>query len=151
MPKNFVRKGKGLKNVAKRLKSGYVTVGVHRKEGQHDGSDLTVAGVAAIHEFGARGIPERSFMRTTVFEQKKKLREALRKIARGQFHSKNSTVAIKKLGEYLRGKIQAKIVAIRTPPNSPKTINRKKSSNPLIDTGQMLQSIHSVYHKKQPK
>ena len=146
-----IRKGPGLKNIVKKLNDGYVSVGVHRNEGQHKDSDLTVAGVAAINEFGARGIPERSFMRTTMFDQRRTLMITLRKIAKIQFHKKRAEIGIKKLGEYLRGKIQAKIVAIKNPPNSPRTIAYKKSSNPLIDTGQMRQSIHSVYHKKRPK
>jgi len=151
MSKKFIRRGDGLKKLTKRLNDGYVTVGIHRKEGKHKDSDLTVAAIGAIHEYGARGMPERSFMRSTLFEQRRKISSALFRVAKGNFKKKRTQNGIKKIGEYLRGKIQAKIVALRTPPNALSTIQRKGSSNPLIDTGQLLQSIHSVYHAKRPK
>jgi hypothetical protein len=37
--------------------------------------------------------------------------------------------------------VQKKIRQITIPPNSPRTIAEKKSSKPLIDFGQMVQSV----------
>ena len=40
------------------------------------------------------------------------------------------------------------IIKLREPPNSKKTIKEKGSSNPLIDTGQMMQSVTSEVGSK---
>ena len=45
------------------------------------------------------------------------------------------------VGSFVASLISKKIVDIKSPPNSPKTIEDKKSSNPLIDTGQLKNSI----------
>ncbi|MEY0908199.1 hypothetical protein AB7180_15570, partial [Providencia rettgeri] len=45
------------------------------------------------------------------------------------------------VGEKLAGEVKRKIQAGINPPLDPKTVKRKKSSKPLIDTGNLLQSI----------
>ena len=45
------------------------------------------------------------------------------------------------LGEYITGQIRDYMTSLTTPPNHPYTIQKKKSSNPLIDTGRLRQSI----------
>lgn len=152
MRTKVIRKGMGIAGLKKRmLKNGYVTVGIHRKEGKHDDSELTVANIAAKHEFGLGGMPERSFMRSTMFQEKKRIKKELKKAAVLLANGKGFDSKVKKLGEHLRGKIIAKINSIKTPPNSPGTIAKKGVDNPLVDSGQMKQSIHSVFHKKKPK
>ena len=44
-------------------------------------------------------------------------------------------ISYNRLGEMARGDIVESITKLNTPPNSPKTIALKGSSNPLIDTG----------------
>jgi len=39
------------------------------------------------------------------------------------------------LGLQVVGQIQQRITSLREPPNKPSTIRRKKTDNPLIDTG----------------
>lgn len=51
------------------------------------------------------------------------------------------------IGIYVVGLIQQKIRAIVTPPNSPVTIALKGSSKPLIDFGQMVNSVTYVVTK----
>ena len=41
----------------------------------------------------------------------------------------------------MQAAVQAKIVEVKTPANAISTVVNKKSSNPLIDTGHMRQSI----------
>lgn len=87
-------------------------------------------------------IPERSFMRAGYDDNKSKF------IARG---NKLLTKVIRlelpvhafyeALGEYMVGRIQKYLTSLRTPPNHPTTIKDKGSSNPLIDTGRLRQSI----------
>ena len=45
------------------------------------------------------------------------------------------------MGELIKANIVQKIVSLRSPANAPSTIQGKGSSNPLIDTGRMRQSI----------
>lgn len=60
------------------------------------------------------------------------------KIIKGQFTTKH---ALKVIGEWMTTKIKKKIRDIKDPPNTPFTIANKKSSNPLIDTAQMINSV----------
>ena len=69
--------GKGLEDYISKLKKmqkDAVTVGIHKSAGNHDNSDLTVAEVAAYNEFGTERSPERSFMRSTMRENRLKYR-----------------------------------------------------------------------------
>lgn len=45
------------------------------------------------------------------------------------------------MGEYLVGRIQKHMTSLKDPPNSLVTANNKGSSNPLIDTGRLRDSI----------
>jgi hypothetical protein len=49
--------------------------------------------------------------------------------------------ALSQLGEYMTGKMKLRVLTLRIPPNAPSTIARKKSNNPLIDTGTYRNSI----------
>lgn len=135
--KNSIRKLK------KSIKKGVsrVEIGVVKSE-KHTGSETTIAQVAAWNEFGTDNIPERSFLRSTIKEErsriKKEMRTMLPKIAKGELTTDN---ALGRLGTFTAGKVQKKIVDLRTPPNAPSTRFLKKSTNPLIDTGQLLQSV----------
>jgi len=54
-------------------------------------------------------------------------------------------VALGIMGEFMTNKIKAKIVAMKFPPNRPATIRAKKGAeNPLIDTGQLLNSVQHI-------
>lgn len=46
-----------------------------------------------------------------------------------------------KVGARMQRDIQRTIRNLSYPPNSPITVNNKKSSNPLIDTGKLRQSV----------
>ncbi len=108
-------------------------------------SELLIVG--AVNEYGApnRNIPARPFIRTTFDENRQKINRLVvneyEKIIDGTSNVKRSLGLI---GEWLTAKTIAKIRAIRTPPNAPSTIAKKKSSNPLVDMSQMVQSIQHV-------
>lgn len=104
------------------------------------------AQIAAENEFGTRYIPARPFMRTSFDENRQKIINAVsgeyNKIINGQSTVKKSLNLLGLLGV---GLVQQKIRAIHYPPNSPRTVAIKKSSKPLIDFGQMVQSVrHKV-------
>ncbi len=119
-----------------------VNVGVPEGKREEDGTP--VAMIAAVHEFGSpsQGIPERPFLRVAVQRNRQKYvrlnRINLVKMLRGQ-----ATVdqALGQLGEMAKGDVQTEIRSGDFAPLKPATIKRKGSSRPLIDTGQMVQSI----------
>jgi len=49
--------------------------------------------------------------------------------------------ALDAIGGYAATHIQQFMVDLKHPPNAPITIARKGSSNPLIDTGQLMNSV----------
>ena len=131
----------GIEALKKRVKTpGTVDAGII-DAGEHDSGDETVASIGFKHEYGV-GVPERSFMRTTIQAKKRDIislqKKLLRQIIIG---SMKVETGLGLVGEFMADAITQKIVAIRTPPNAPYTIKAKGSTNPLIDTGQMKNSI----------
>jgi hypothetical protein len=101
----------------------------------------SVAKVAASHEFGV-GNPERSFLRSTVKEKRKHYKVLTEKaIVDSITGKKKLKTSLSKIGSEAKSDVQQKIIAIKTPPNSPATIEKKGSSNPLFDNGHMVGSI----------
>lgn len=103
--------------------------------------------IAAVHEFGApkRGVPERSFVRTTYDENREKLSKLseieMDHIFKGESDPKHS---LARMGEFLAAKMKNKIRNRIAPALSPATIAAKGSDVPLIDSAQMIQSITHV-------
>lgn len=125
----------------------HVTVGWPESSGVHRNSQLTVAQIAAIHEFGLPPrIPERSMIRATYEQNSARYAEAVRKIGIGiSFARTDLRRGLDLLGSMIKGDIQRRIAAGVPPPNAPSTIKRKGSSTPLIDTGQMRAALdHEV-------
>lgn len=105
----------------------------------------TVAEYATANEFGTDRIPERSFLRSTVDEQQGKIADLLQRSVVDVVDGKYPLMTgFNRMGLWLAGKVQAKIRDLKDPPNAPYTIEQKGSSNPLIDTGRMRQSIRHV-------
>lgn len=123
-----------------------VKIGVLEKSGEHKSLEnseaLTVVEVATFNEFGTETIPERSFIRSTVdqnFEDYvEKSRTLQNKIIMQELDVKK---ALSILGEKIQADIVSAINNGIEPENSPKTIAAKGSSKPLIDSGQLKQSI----------
>ena len=130
-------------------------------------SDITVLGIATIHEFGidievtdkmrnylhaiglhlkkeTKGIkiPERSFLRSGYDSQKKKFIEKLEPLLTKVIMLELPVDAFfNTAGEYMVGQIQDYLTNLKEPPNHPFTIGQKGSSNPLIDSGRLRDSI----------
>lgn len=145
--------------LAKRLKSvsdKQVRVGIFGEKGgngTYEGSDITIAEVAAIHEYGSRKarIPQRSFIRSTINENRAMIQNLLTRLGQGVVDGKLSDQqALELLGVQVSAMIRKKITG--TPPLSPalkpETIARKKSDRPLVDTGQLVNSITHVVEDK---
>jgi len=122
---------------------------------------VTVAEIAAWNEKGTYNIPARPFLAQS-YDKNENIIEAMcveqvKAIARGE---KDADKAIRAIAAMQVGLIQHEIVNGGFVPNAPITIKGgwmrnkksgkafkvkgKKSSTPLIDTGQMRQSVHYV-------
>ena len=123
-----------------------VAVGVLGKEGSEAYKDgtFTTVDVATANEFGTETIPARSFMRSTYEQDQSRFLAIIR---RYKLKLVTNKVTVNKVltmvGLYAQSRIQRMITQGGIPfiPNSPETIERKGSSSPLIDTGQLRQSI----------
>jgi hypothetical protein len=134
----------------KRLEKNAVAVGIHADSGSHEESaGATVAEVGFYNEYGTAKIPERSFMRSTLKEKVKQYQAALKKVAKSAINNPSSArVNMGKVGQIVSNDIQNKIVSLRTPPNAKGTIAKKGTTNPLIASGQMVNSIKWKYLKE---
>jgi len=129
----------------------YVKVGVLENAGQHDSqdhADTTVALIASVHEFGSesRGIPERSFIRSTMNEKEGFLNELTNGMV-DELYRGNTTVEkmIGVLGLQIQRLIKLKIQSNIAPALKDSTVKKKGSekgkSTALINTSQLIKSI----------
>jgi len=109
-----------------------------------DGGGPSNLDVALLNEFGTSTIPERSFIRSTFDEQRPRIEAALRKLGQLAMRqgSKHDALLVA-YGQFLVGLIRKKITDGVPPPNAQSTIDRKGSSKPLVDTGQLRKAITS--------
>ena len=147
-----------LERLKKSTKETRVVVGLPKDAAPYpDGTP--VQGVGATHEFGAEGIftftgrsgdrvtvngiPERSFLRSTLDQNED---QYLKMLEKGilNFVEKGTPLrhALGSVGLQATGDVQQMITDIQEPPNSPQVVKAKGSSNPLIDTGHMRQSVN---------
>ena len=135
---------KALDRLRQRLVGDNRVVNVGVPEGKREEDGTPVAMIAAVHEFGSpsQGIPERPFLRVAVQRNRQKYvrlnRINLVKMLRGQMGMEQ---ALGQLGKMAKGDVQTEIRSGDFTPLKAATIKRKGSSRPLIDTGQMVQSI----------
>lgn len=145
----------GIKAEINALRSLYVQVGIQDDaEAEENGTPMALVG--AVNEFGSHDghVPERSFMRSTMDENRDKYYEAMGKgldEIYAAYAGKKSGGAIglgrkllKVIGLRVESDIKNKIVSNVPPPNAPSTIARKGSSTTLVDKGALKNSIRNV-------
>lgn len=143
----------GMSAFLKRLTSPEVTVGVHSADGSEveEGSELTVAEIAAIHEFGL-GVPERSWLRAFVDENRDQLSNMLATTALQIAKGANQDTAMSRFGLAVVGMVKKRIVAGIEPGLAESTKLEKMrvtggnaKDTPLIRFGQFISAIaHEV-------
>jgi hypothetical protein len=118
-----------------------VKVGVLSDAGKDDeGVDLLM--IAAANEFGTGAIPSRPFVRGAFDAKQTELlqtQERLWNLVKAGRITLDQALGL--LGEDHQGQIQEYMTALNTPPNAPRTIAQKGSSNPLISEGTLRRSI----------
>lgn len=140
---------KALKKRSQTLDHGGVKVGVPGSLSHQDGTSLAM--IAAVHEFGnpEKGIPERSFLRGSILTNRKKYADASKKLSfRVLSGDMQAAQAYGLLGQAASDDVKQFIREGDFVPNAPATVARKGSSKPLIDTGQLRQSITFVVDEK---
>lgn len=151
----IVDRDMGYRDVMQRLlgtEDSDVLVGILAEDGAtiEEGESLNLAGIAAVNEFGSEDghTPERSYLRSTVDEKRTDYGARLQKIVESHVDGKEHLDdGLAKLGAVAVRDVQTKIRTLRTPPNAESTVEAKGSSNPLIDTGRLRQSIHFEVRK----
>jgi hypothetical protein len=136
---------------ALRVSSAAVRVGIlsdqpkRQRDGGGGGKEpYSLVEVAAVHEFGApaAGIPRRSFIRATIDEKRAEVerleRALLAQVVEGKIELRQ---ALDLMGAKVAGWIQTRIADGIAPPNAASTVRRKKSSKPLVDTGQLRSAV----------
>ena len=125
-------------------KDASVKVGVLEGSGEHDGG-FSMVELAAVHEFGspANNIPSRSFIRATFVNNREEAARVLQRLAKGIVTNKLEVdQALGVLGLWGANAVKRYITSGKVvPPLKPATIARKGSSKPLVDTGQLVNSI----------
>ena len=151
-----VRRDHGYEQLRKNLKvaakGAGVSVGVHAREGseQHkgNGEPVSVLDVAIWNELGI-GVPERPFVRTWFDGSPKEHRELLQKALVSVVQGKRTLPeALELVGLKFQGEIQKALAAgtLGLQANAESTVEKKGSSVPLIDEGQLRQSLTYLVH-----
>lgn len=126
------------------LKGAFTKVGVQQGT-PSDTPGVDMVTIAATNEFGTASIPSRPFMANAFEKNKQALYEITRKqyakVLDGQADAKTSLGLI---GAWYQSKVQLEIRNGSFTPLALATIEAKGSSKPLIDTGQLLNSIRHV-------
>ena len=118
------------------------------------GAGISLAQLAAVHEYGTditngfgKGIhihiPSRSWMRGWLDTHKHEIDEFIEKLVhKVEIGAITPDRALGLLGEYAVGGMKKGIKEHIAPPLKPQTVANKRSSTPLIDTGQFWNSIN---------
>jgi hypothetical protein len=136
-----------LKKLAEQLQGATrVLVGVPKGAGAYE-DGLTIATVAAVNNFGSADgmIPPRPFLAPAIDKgspQYQRLAEMMiPKVLSGEM---TMTILLEQMGNLAEGHVKQEITDLKIPPNAKSTIAAKGSSNPLIDSGDLRQSIRYV-------
>jgi N12 class adenine-specific DNA methylase len=134
----------GMKDILaeiEKAKKSFVKVGVFENAEPYP-NGTTVAEVAFWNEYGTVTIPQRSFIFSTVKENKDKWSK---EISLGMKSICNGTSSVDKvlntIGVKIQAAIQDKILNLNDPPNSPYTIAKKGVNNPLVDSKHLWRNI----------
>jgi len=143
---------RGLENRLKQIKA-HIVIGILASAGEHNKgtNGQTVAEIGFWNEFGTPNakypIPARPWLRTTIANNIEKYTYVLKKSLLDYLIGKQKSVSkvFSTVGLIAASDVKKAIVDLKYPENAPSTIAQKGSSNPLIDTGQLRQSVTWEY------
>lgn len=114
------------------------------QDGATNDEGASLAEIAAYNEFGSSDTPARPFMKQSFENHESELQEACEQVNNVLSNGGTTDEALSQLGMFAKGLIQEEIVNGDFAPNAPATIAAKGSDTPLVDTGQMRQSVNYV-------
>lgn len=134
---------RALRKRAVELARAYAKVGIVGTAATADHGGSSNVEIAIAHELGTATIPRRSFIRQAMRQRPAEFRALAARLARAFIFGRMSVEQVMGLlGAWGAGAIKATITTTGTfAPLSPRTIARKGSSRPLVDTAQMLNSV----------
>jgi hypothetical protein len=120
-----------------------VLVGIQGELASQPHGDASNVEIGSWQEFGtSRGVPERSFLRATIDTNRQRYAAMIQKSAERIVTGKSTVEKELALwGERVVGDVKQRIAKGIPPPLKDATIKRKGSSKPLIDSGQLRNSI----------
>ena len=122
------------KQIKKLMTDKTVLVGIHESSGEHDGGISNAQLGAALH-FGTGNIPARPWLDAGVQSGNAEYAEIIAE------NGDDLESALELIGVVAVGRTQEYMTNLSTPENALSTIKKKGSSNPLIDTGNLRQSV----------
>lgn len=123
------------KEIEKLTHDKTVLVGIHEDAPQVEGGDITMAQLGAVLHFGNQNIPPRPWLDVGVQSGSADYLSII------ENNSDDIDRALNMVGNIAVGKVQQYMTELQDPPNAPSTIKNKGSSNPLIDSGALRQSV----------
>ncbi len=133
---------------------GFQSSGKKRKPEKQKGKkrgksrDVTNLDVAIWNELGTSNSPARPFMRNSIDNHLDAITACAEKQIRSVTSITSARRALKVMGVMQENLMKCEIEEGDFVENAPSTIRRKRSDRPLIDTGQLRQSIHFVIKPK---
>lgn len=129
--------GEKLNRLKNKLKGTSIAVGYFK--GLLYDNNIPMVQIASWNEFGTETIPPRPFMRNSIRNNRKKWIKLYRdRIIRNKLNINRSSNYIANI---MVVDVKTSIDKQLNPPNRPSTIEEKKSSHPLIDTGRLNNSL----------
>jgi len=108
----------------------------------HGPSELPLAEVGAMHEFGAGNIPERSFLRSTVTLKQKEITDAMNTLSKKAANGEDPKKLMEQFALFGEGLVKERMRDLTDPPL--KQPRADGSDNPLVDTGALRQGIIGI-------
>lgn len=128
-----------INKIAESMAKGTVSVGFMSGATYPDGE--SVAEVAFTNEFGdpSNNQPPRPFFRRMIAKESPAWGDKIARLLRGTNYDGKRTLEL--MGEDIKGGLIQSINEFESPKLAPYTIKKKGFAKPLIDTGQMVNSI----------
>ena len=141
--------GKDFFNQIEELCKLQVRVGFQQGAASDEETGADIADIAAWNELGTARSPPRPFLRQSVENNESQIKAMCEKqltwIVKGEATARD---ALQALGVMQKALIQKTISSGSFEPNAPRTIEKKGSDKPLIDTRRMRQSVNFVIQEK---
>ena len=117
-----------------------VKVGIRRGKGSHDGTDML--DIAVYNHFGTATIPARPFVSDCAEKNAGQIQEVQKRLVYRVYQGGLSADgALAQLGAWYVNVQKGHILHGGWTPNAPATVKRKGSNRPLVDTGQLVNTV----------